>query len=95
MDLGEGVSGPEAKNLKRSPKSLPGLGRKSLKKVSKRARKVKKNLRMGFLKTFQTFFETLFFDFWGPARDQKSRGGVTISSFRGPLKLIDSLYRVL
>ena len=61
MDLGEGVSGPEAKKSQKSlEKSLPGPGPKSPKKVSKKVRKVKKKSENGFLEAFRTFFETFF-----------------------------------
>ena len=66
MDLGEGVSRPEARKSQKSvEKSLPKPGPKSLKKVSKKVRKVKKKSENGFSETFRTFFET-FFGLSGP-----------------------------
>ena len=76
MDLGEGVSGPEAKKSRKSLEKVSrARGPESLKKVSKKVRKVKKtiirlrfdfsNLSRDFFQTFGTpgpgdFFETFF-----------------------------------
>ena len=71
MDLGEGVSGPEAKKSQKSleeslEKSLPGPGPKSPKKVSKKVRKVFEDPFSDFFGLFGPF-SRLFSDFWAPA----------------------------
>ena len=61
VDLGEGVSGPEAKKARKSLEKVSrARGPESLKKVSKKVRKVSK-------KHFQPFFDfsDLFWDFFG------------------------------
>ena len=66
VDLGEGVSGPEAK---KSPKSLEkvsrGSGPKSPKKVSKKVRKVSENPFSDFFFDFSDLFRD-FFRTFGP-----------------------------
>ena len=68
MDLGEGVSGPEAKTSQKSLEKVSrARGSESLKKVSKKVRKVKKGSENGFLETSRTFFKT-FFRLSGPGK---------------------------
>ena len=56
--------GQKPKSLQKVSKKSPGASRprgpKSPKKSRKRSEKSPKSLRMGFLETFQTFFETFF-----------------------------------
>ena len=73
MNLGEGVSGPEAKKSQKSlEKVYQGRVPKVRKKSRKRSEKSKKS-ENGFLETFRTFFETFFRLSQPPAREAFSR----------------------
>ena len=88
MDLGEGVSGPEAKKSQKSlEKSLPGPGPKSPEKVSKKVRKVKKKSENGFLETFRSFFET-FSGLLGPRAGRLFRDFFETFWLRAPRLLL-------
>ena len=58
--------GQKPKSLKKVSKKSPGAGsQKSEKSLEKGPKSQKKSLKMGFLETFRTFFET-FFGLLGP-----------------------------
>ena len=67
---GPGRGSLGAKSQKTSPKSLEKVSRaggpKSPKKVSKKVRKVKRTLNMGFWRLFRPLNSRLFSDFWDP-----------------------------
>ena len=88
MDLGEGVSGPEAKKSQKSLEKVSrARGPESLKKVSKKVRKVKKNFQNSFFWLFGPF-SRLFSDFRDPGPGRLFRDFFETFWLRAPRLLL-------